>query len=55
VWLYQNGSLLGVEPGDTDDRVELDHNMAHEAIARRFAPAGTAGLRSVHRMSGRVE
>lgn len=55
VWLYANGSLLGVEPSDTPERIELCRAMCPEALVRTFAPRGTAGDRNVHVMSGRVE
>src|SRR4051794_13644487 len=28
VWLYRNGGMLGVEPGDPTERVELSRGMA---------------------------
>ncbi|MBW3596955.1 MAG: hypothetical protein KY475_06735 [Planctomycetes bacterium] len=54
VWLYRNGSLLGVEPADTAEHVELCRRMAPEALARVFAARGTAGDRNVHQMTGRI-
>lgn len=55
VWLYKNGALLGVEPGDPANRVELAHGVAHEAIVRVLRPAGTAGDRNRHAFTGRVQ
>ena len=55
VWLYQNGSLLGIEPGDPPDMIELWEKMAPEALARKFRYGGTAGSRNQHLMSGRIE
>ena len=54
VWLYQNGSLLGVEKDDPPDLVERSRKMAPESLVRTFGYRGTAGDRNVHMMSGRV-
>ena len=55
VWLYKNGSLLGIEPDDPPDRIELCAKMAPDALSRKFHYGGTAGSRNRHVMSGRVE
>src|SRR6266446_1442478 len=46
VWLYKNQTLLGIEPCDPPDRVELPAKMCPEALARRFSYRGTAGDRN---------
>ena len=55
VWLYRNGGLLGIEPSDTTERIELCRKMCPEALVRTFGYRGTAGDRNVHVMSGRVQ
>jgi hypothetical protein len=55
VWLYKNGSLLGIEPDDSQELIERCANMAPEALARTFRYAGTAGDRNVHGFTGRVQ
>jgi len=55
VWLYANGSLLGVEPTDTQELIERCRKMAPEAHVRTFRYGGTAGDRNVHMMSGRTQ
>ena len=55
VWLYQNGSLCGVEPTDTPERIESCRKLGSEALVRTFSYRGTAGARNVHRMTGRIE
>lgn len=54
VWLYQNQSLLGVEPGDDPEQVAFAETIAREAIVRKFGYRGTAGDRNVHLMTGRI-
>jgi hypothetical protein len=54
VWLYQNGSVLGIEPNDPPERIESLRQQSGEALVRTFAYRGTAGDRNVHLMSGRV-
>ena len=54
VWLYQNGGLLGIEPDDSPEQIELSKQMCPEALVRTFAYQGTAGDRNVHVMTGRV-
>ena len=55
VWLYENGRLLGIEPGDDPDLIERCRKMARESLVRTFRYGGTAGDRNVHVMSGRVQ
>lgn len=55
VWLYKNGSLLGLEPHDPAERREEWKRPEHCPIVRVFAYRGTAGDRNVHRITGRVE
>jgi hypothetical protein len=55
VWLYQNGSLLGIDPSDCADQVQVWEKMAAGALMRRFRYAGTAGDRNIHQFTGRVE
>lgn len=54
VWLYRNGSMLGIEPSDSAEHIELCRKMAPEALARTFAYRGTAGDRNVHVMTRRT-
>jgi hypothetical protein len=54
VWLYQNGSMLGIEAADSAQQVELCRKMAPEALVRAFGYHGTAGDRNVHVMTGRT-
>lgn len=54
-WLYSNHSLLGIEPSDSAERIEMSRKMCPEALVRQFAYCGTAGDRNLHMMSGRVE
>jgi hypothetical protein len=44
VWLYRNGSMLGIEPTDSEEQIELCRKMAPEALARTFCYGGTAGV-----------
>lgn len=55
VWHYKNGSLLGVEPSDPQERVTLSRGVVHEAIVRTFRYGGTAGDRNVHTMTKRTQ
>jgi hypothetical protein len=55
VWLYKNDSMLGIEPSDSPELVQLWEKMAPEALARKFRYGGTAGSRNQHVMSGRIE
>lgn len=50
VWLLDNKTLYGFEPGDRRE-VYISNNK----VLRKFTYAGTAGSRNVHQMSGRVE
>lgn len=54
VWQYQNGFLLGVEPGDAPEQVAAARNMGAPELVRTYGYRGTAGDRNVHAMSGRV-
>lgn len=55
VWLYKNGSLLGIEPDDPPEMIERWDKMVPEALARKLRYGGTAGSRNQHVMSGRIE
>lgn len=55
VWLYTNGSLLGIESDDAPDLIERCRKLAPEALARTFRYGGTASDHNVHVMSGRVQ
>jgi len=54
VWYYKNGSLLGVEPSDPEEQVEMARRMAPEILVRTFAYRGTAADRNTHRMTGQT-
>jgi hypothetical protein len=49
------GSVVGVEPSDEADAIDVVKRIAGVDYARRLAYQGTAGDRNVHVMSGRVE
>jgi hypothetical protein len=55
VWLYKNGSLIGVEAEDGKEALTLAANLGHTPLVRTFGYRGTAGDRNLHRMTGRVE
>ena len=54
VWLYRNNGLLGVEPGDSEEQIELARKMCPESLLRSFKYDGTAADRNVHVMTGRT-
>jgi hypothetical protein len=53
-WLYANRSLLGVEAGESAERVEACRQMAPEQRVRKLRYGGRAGDRNFHLMTGRV-
>jgi hypothetical protein len=55
VWLHADGTLLGIEPSDSPERIDQRRQMRPGELVRTFACGGTAGDRNVHIMSGRVE
>ena len=55
VWVYANGSVLGIEAADSEDMIERCRRMAPEAHVRTLRYGGTAGDRNTHMMSGRTQ
>jgi len=55
VWLSKDGTVAGVEPTDSPERVAAWKQAHAGEFARRFAYQGTARDRNVHVMTGRVE
>jgi hypothetical protein len=53
-WVYANGAVFGVEPGDGKDQVEACHRVSRDQLVRTLRYGGTAGDRNVHLMTGRV-
>jgi hypothetical protein len=53
-WVFANGGVLGVEPSDSQDRVELCRRFVSEQLIRTLRYGGTAGDRNVHLMTGRI-
>lgn len=55
VWCAENRSLLGIEPTDASELIEAHRVLLGGTPVRRFAYRGTAGDRTVHVISGRIE
>ena len=53
VWQVTD-SLVGFEPGDTDEQRAVYESIYGPNRKRRFRYVGTAGDRNVHQMTGRV-
>jgi hypothetical protein len=53
-WLYDNGTLRGIEPDDPPELIEAARKAHPAPVVRTFRYAGTAGDRNIHVMSGRV-
>jgi hypothetical protein len=49
------GSVVGIEPDDPPETVELMRKSRHVEHSRRFSYGGTAGDRNRHEMTGRIE
>jgi len=54
VWLTKGRTVIGIEPDDAPDDVELFQRIHADDLVRSFSDGGTAGDRNQHMMTGRI-